>query len=68
MIALVFRYDARDPEEFEKAYAGVRLVGGDAEKILGKKINDVVLGDAAGILAAADALSAWEPGKLHNGQ
>ena len=50
-------------EEFEKAYAGIRQVGGDAEKILGKKINDVLLGDAAGILAAADTLSAWEPAK-----
>lgn len=50
-------------DEFQKAVAGVRKVGGDPEKVMGKRINDVLLGTAADIGAAADALSLWEAPK-----
>lgn len=47
--------------ELQKAVVGVRKVGGDPEKILGKKLNDICLGTADQVIAAADRLSAWQP-------
>jgi hypothetical protein len=48
-------------EDFEKAVAGVRKVGGDPEEILGEKINDVLAKDAKTIQSRADILSGWQP-------
>lgn len=48
-------------EDFEKAVAGVRKVGGDPEKILGERVNDVLLKDAKTIQNRADILSEWQP-------
>ncbi len=48
-------------EEFMKAASGVKKVGGDPDKILGRKVQEILKGDAKHIAAAADALSLWEP-------
>jgi recombination protein RecT len=60
-------YDALDNKqvainELVKAATGVRKIGGDPEKILGRKIDNIMLEqDSNKIMAAADVLSDWKP-------